>query len=144
MKALVFFLLYLLAIAACYPILQEAASWAKSLATTSASSKAQANVKQAAAAFASDVGTVSNSLNSLATATSTSSIKSLAQSGFNAEEDEDSHRAVLNSAAGSAGSTANGKIVKFTPTVLNGLKAIVKSPTTDTVKSNLSKIQSAR
>jgi len=143
MKASIFFLFQLLALASCYPVFQITSN----LATTTAaatSSKAQTKVKNAANAFASDVGTVSNSINKLATATDTKTIKSLASTGFSAEKDEDTHRAVLNTAAGFTGSSANAKIVKNTPIVLDGLQSIMQSPTTATVKKTLPKVQSSR
>lgn len=103
-----------------------------------------ASVKTAVSNFASDANTVSSSLNKLATTTDTTTIKSLASTAFQAESNEDAQRSVLASAAGSAGSSSNSKIVKNTPTVLNGLSAIMKKPTTANTKSNLATIENAR
>ncbi|KUJ19609.1 uncharacterized protein LY89DRAFT_642756 [Mollisia scopiformis] len=103
-----------------------------------------ASVKSAVQNFANDANTVSSSLNQLGSTTDTATIKSLATTAFKAESDEDGQRSVLASAAGSAGSASNSKIVKNTPTVLNGLSAIMKKPTVATTKSNLATIQNAR
>jgi hypothetical protein len=105
-----------------------------------------AAVQQATTNFAKDANTVSASLNQLPDETSANSIKSLATTAFNAESDEDAQRAVLAvaAAAGSAGSSSNTKIVQNTPTVLEGLKAIMQKPTAVTVKSNVATIQNSR
>ncbi|TVY71569.1 hypothetical protein LSUE1_G007615 [Lachnellula suecica] len=103
-----------------------------------------ASVMSAANAFAGDVATVSNSLNTLPSMTDTKMIKSLATAGYKAESDEDSHRAVLMTAAGSAGSTSNTKIVQNTPTVLTGLQNIMKNPTQATAMKNVATMEKAR
>ena len=144
------FFFSLVALATSYPIFHNAASsthslaQAKDTATTKTTSKAAANVQKAADAFAGDVATVSNSLNKLATTTDKSTIASLAKAGFVAEMDEDQHRAVLNTAAGSAGKSANAKIVKNTPVVLKGLQAMMNTPTQASVKKNLATVENAR
>lgn len=103
-----------------------------------------ASVKTAVSNFATDANTVSASLNKMGTTTDATMLKSLATTAFNAESDEDAQRSVLASAAGSAGSTSNSKIVKNTPTVLDGLSAIMKKPTAANTKTNLATIQDAR
>lgn len=112
--------------------------------TSSSKMPSMAAVQQAATNFAKDANTVSASLNQLPGETSTTNIKSLATTAFNAESDEDAQRAVLAAAAGSAGSSSNNKIVQNTPTVLKGLKAIMQNPIIATVKSNIATIQNAR
>ncbi|KAA8571235.1 hypothetical protein EYC84_000568 [Monilinia fructicola] len=71
-------------------------------------------------------------------------ISALAGQAFNAESNEDSQRAVLFAAAGNAGASANSKIVQNTPTVLNGLKAMMTAPSVFSVKANVASIQAAR
>lgn len=78
------------------------------------------------------------------TTTDTTQIKQLAQKGFAAESDEDSHRAVLNQAAGSAAKAANQKIVDNTPIVLNGLKSISQNPSMANVAKQLNTMEAAR
>ncbi len=112
--------------------------------STSSKLPSMAAVQQATTNFAKDANTVSASLNQLPDETSAANIKSLATTAFNAESDEDAQRAVLAAAAGSAGSSSNTKIVQNTPTVLKGLKAIMRNPTTATVKSNVATIQNSR
>jgi hypothetical protein len=111
-------------------------------ATTKANTPSAAQVKAAVSGFASDAKTVSAALNSLPTMTDKTAIASMAAKAFAAESDEDSQRAVLSAAAGSAGSSSNAKIVKNTPVVLNGLKAIQKNPAS--VKTNVNTIETAR
>ncbi|PQE17356.1 ppe family protein [Rutstroemia sp. NJR-2017a BVV2] len=111
-------------------------------ATTKANTPSAAQVKAAVSGFASDAKTVSAALNSLPTMTDKTAIASMAAKAFAAESDEDSQRAVLSAAAGSAGSASNAKIVKNTPVVLNGLKAIQKNPAS--VKTNVNTIETAR
>lgn len=111
---------------------------------SSSSKVTAAQVKSAVSGFANDANTVSSALNKLPTVTDKNQIAALAGTAFKAETDEDSQRSVLFSAAGSAGSSANSKIVKNTPTVLKGLKAIMTNPSTSSVKSNVATIQSAR
>jgi hypothetical protein len=103
-------------------------------------------VQSAADAFASDVATVSSSLNGIGGTTNTAQIKKLATAANTAELDEDSHRAVLFKAAGtgSAAASANQKIVKNTPIVLKGLQSIMKTPTTANAMKQLQTIESAR
>ncbi|CZR70137.1 uncharacterized protein PAC_20038 [Phialocephala subalpina] len=101
-----------------------------------------ASVKTASSNFATDANTVSASINKMGQTTDKNTIKSLATTAFNAESDEDAQRSVLAAAAGSAGKASNAKIVKNTPTVLDGLSAIMRNPAS--VKSNLQTIQNAR
>ncbi|KAF7869869.1 hypothetical protein EAF04_004653 [Stromatinia cepivora] len=103
-----------------------------------------AQVKSAVSGFANDANTVSAALNKLPSMTDRSDIASLAGKAFNAESDEDSQRSVLFAAAGSAGSSANSKIVKNTPAVLRGLKAMMINPTALSVKYNVATIEAAR
>ncbi|PMD40171.1 hypothetical protein L207DRAFT_528554 [Hyaloscypha variabilis F] len=130
---------------------KDSTSGGAAKATSGSSSKkpSMATVQQATTNFAKDANTVSASLNQLPDETSANSIKSLATTAFNAESDEDAQRAVLAvaaaaAAAGSAGSSSNTKIVQNTPTVLEGLKAIMQKPTAVTVKSNVATIQNSR
>ncbi len=109
-----------------------------------ASASSQKAVQSAASAFANDVSTVSSSLNGLGATTDKTKIKQLATAGFNAEKDEDSHRAVLFKAAGSTAKTANQKIVANTPTVLKGLQSIMQNPTAANTMKQLSTVESAR
>ncbi|ESZ92601.1 hypothetical protein SBOR_7018 [Sclerotinia borealis F-4128] len=127
--------------------LNEDVTTTKATSSSDSSRKSKvtaAQVKSAVSGFANDANTVSAALNKLPSMTDKSDIASLAGKAFNAESDEDSQRSVLLSAAGSAGSSANSKIVKNTPAVLNGLKAIMKNPSTSSVKSNVATIESAR
>lgn len=64
--------------------------------------------------------------------------------GVGADVRQDAQRAVLAAAAGSAGAKSNSLIVKNTPAVLTGLKAIMQNPTSATTKTNLKTIQAAR
>jgi len=130
---------------------KDSTSGGAAKATSGSSSKkpSMATVQQATTNFAKDANTVSASLNQLPDETSANSIKSLATTAFNAESDEDAQRAVLAvaaaaAAAGSAGSSSNTKIVQNTPTVLEGLKAIMQKPTAVMVKSNVATIQNSR
>ncbi|THV54535.1 hypothetical protein BGAL_0025g00560 [Botrytis galanthina] len=117
---------------------------ASSKATFASKKVTAAQVKSAVSGFASDANTVSAALNKLPSMTDKSDISALAGKAFAAESDEDSQRSVLFAAAGSAGSSANSKIVKNTPAVLKGLKAMVINPSTASVKSNVATIESAR
>ncbi|KAM0143539.1 hypothetical protein ACHAO1_000640 [Botrytis cinerea] len=117
---------------------------ASSKATSSSKKVTAAQVKSAVSGFASDANTVSAALNKLPTMTDKSAISSLAGKAFAAESDEDSQRSVLAAAAGSAGTSANSKIVKNTPAVLKGLKAMMTDPSTSSVKSNVATIENAR
>ncbi|CAL3966287.1 hypothetical protein PZA11_002985 [Diplocarpon coronariae] len=101
-------------------------------------------VQYAAGAFANDANTVSASLNALGTEQDPEKIRSLATTAFQAESDEDQRRNVLNTAGGSQAKAANALIVKNTPTVLDGLQAIMTDPTPATAKSNLQTIEDAR
>ncbi|TGO37555.1 hypothetical protein BHYA_0094g00180 [Botrytis hyacinthi] len=117
---------------------------ASSKALSSIRKVTAAQVKSAVSGFASDANTVSSALNKLPSMTDKSDISALAGKAFAAESDEDSQRSVLFAAAGSAGSSANSKIVKNTPAVLKGLKAMVINPSTASVKSNVATIEKAR
>ncbi|POS86489.1 hypothetical protein EPUL_006078 [Erysiphe pulchra] len=101
-------------------------------------------VMQAAANFAQDVGIVSNAINKMTSMTDQDAIKDTAQRAFNAESDEDNQRQILIAAAGSAGETANRKIQQYTPTVLDGLDAITKDPSPDSVQVNTKMMEDAR
>ncbi|KAB8298332.1 hypothetical protein EYC80_002059 [Monilinia laxa] len=103
-----------------------------------------AQVQSAVSGFANDANTVSAALNKLPSMTDPFQISALAGQAFSAESDEDSQRSVLFAAAGTAGAAANSKIVQNTPTVLNGLKAMMNAPSFLTVKSNVATIQAAR
>lgn len=116
----------------------------KDLAKAAAKKPTAAAVMAASKNFAKDANTVSASLNSLGSTTDTKQIKALSSKAFAAESDEDAQRSVLAAASGSAGSASNAKIVKNTPTVLDGLAAMMKSPSTKTVTANLAKIEDAR
>lgn len=125
--------------------LNENAATTKATSSAASSSKVTAaQVKAAVSGFANDANTVSSALNQLPGLTDKKQIASLAGKAFNAESDEDSQRAVLASAAGSAGSSSNSKIIKNTPAVLSGLKAIMNSPSTSSVTSNVATIEKAR
>ncbi|CAD6448449.1 797b3e93-7cf2-4514-84c7-ea348a3393fd-CDS [Sclerotinia trifoliorum] len=117
---------------------------AKKATSGSKSKVTAAQVKSAVSGFANDANTVSAALNKLPSMTDRSDIASLAGKAFNAESDEDSQRSVLFAAAGSAGSSANSKIVKNTPAVLKGLKAIMVNPSIISVKYNVATIEAAR
>ncbi|KAM3078429.1 hypothetical protein ACMFMG_006309 [Clarireedia jacksonii] len=110
--------------------------------TTNSNTPSPAQVQAAVSGFASDAKIVSAALNSLPTMTDGIAIAFTAAKAFAAESDEDSQRAVLAAAAGSAGSSSNAKIVKNTPVVLNGLKAIRNNPLS--VKTNVNTMQTAR
>ncbi|KAH8198203.1 hypothetical protein TruAng_007630 [Truncatella angustata] len=99
-------------------------------------------VQQAADNFASDVSTVSNSLNTLGTTTDTATRKKLANAGFKAESDEDNQRSVLFAAG--ANKDANTKILDNTPTVLDGLSSIAKDPSDDNTAKQLQTMETAR
>ncbi|KAH8896506.1 hypothetical protein GQ53DRAFT_585004, partial [Thozetella sp. PMI_491] len=101
-------------------------------------------VQNAANSFAGDVATVSSSLNGLGTTTDKNKIKQLATAGYNAELDEDQHRAVLFQAAGSSAKAANQKIVDNTPIVLKGLQSIMQNPTQANTAKQLNTIETAR
>lgn len=103
-----------------------------------------AQVQSAVSGFANDANTVSAALNKLPSMTDPFQISALAGQAFNAESNEDSQRAVLFAAAGNAGASANSKIVQNTPTVLNGLKAMMTAPSVFSVKANVASIQAAR
>lgn len=136
--------LNMFAVGTCLPIFLDITSGLHNLAAATASKATQSKVTNAANSFAGDVATVSNSINKLATTTDTKTIKSLATTGFKAEQDEDQHRAILSSAAGTSGNAANSKIVQYTPVVLDGLSAIMKSPSAATVKKTLPKVSAQR
>ncbi|KAI6247224.1 hypothetical protein HI914_05104 [Erysiphe necator] len=102
------------------------------------------SVSRAADNFAQDAGIVSNAINKMTSMTDQSAIKDAAQRAFDAESDEDNQRQILAAAAGSAGDSANGKIMKFTPTVLNGLNAIVMDPSPDSVQMNTKMMEDPR
>ncbi|KAI6249692.1 hypothetical protein HI914_01169 [Erysiphe necator] len=135
------------------PILQQ--SRAKSAANDATQSvKAASNstgnnitndsVQRAADGFAQDAGIVSNAINAMTSMTDQNAIKATAQRAFDAESDEDNQRKVLAAAAGTAGNSANSKIQKYTPTVLNGLKAITKDPSPDSVQKNTQMMEDPR
>ncbi|RKF53628.1 putative ppe family protein [Erysiphe neolycopersici] len=102
------------------------------------------SVARAADNFAQDAGIVSNAINKMTSMTDQDAIKATAQRAFDAESDEDNQRRILAAAAGSAGNTSNRKIMKFTPTVLNGLDAITKDPSPDSVMMNTQKMEDSR
>lgn len=125
--------------------LNENAATTKATSSAASSNKVTAaQVKAAVSGFANDANTVSSALNQLPGLTDKKQIASLAGKAFNAESNEDSQRAVLASAAGSAGSSSNSKIIKNTPAVLSGLKAIMNNPSTSSVTSNVATIEKAR
>jgi hypothetical protein len=99
-------------------------------------------VQQAANNFASDVSTVSNSLNTLGTTTDQATRKKLANTGFKAESDEDNQRSVLFAAGNNK--DANAKIVQNTPTVLDGLSSIAKDPSDANTAKQLQTMETAR
>lgn len=78
------------------------------------------------------------------TTTDRTQVKQLAQAGFDAETDEDQHRAVLNSAAGNTAKAANQKIVANTPIILDGLKSITQNPSMANVAKQLNTMEKAR
>ncbi|RKF61054.1 putative ppe family protein [Erysiphe neolycopersici] len=104
----------------------------------------QDSVRRAADNFAQDAGIVSNAINVMTSMTDQDAIKDTAMRAFKAESDEDKQRAVLAAAAGKAGATPNRKIQQFTPTVLDGLDAIAKDPSPDSVASNTKMMEDAR
>lgn len=104
----------------------------------------QDSVAIAANNFAQDAGIVSNALNVMTTMTDQEAIKATAMRAFKAESNEDNQRAVLFAAAGSAGATPNRKIQQFTPTVLDGLDAISKDASPDSVAKNVKMMEDAR
>ncbi|RDW70951.1 hypothetical protein BP6252_07514 [Coleophoma cylindrospora] len=123
----------------------KAATTTKAAAKAASTTKASAqSVQSAVSGFASDANTVSSSLNSLLTTTNTATIKSLATTAFARETNENSQRAVLAAASGTAATAANALIVKNTPIVLKGLQAIIDNPTAATAKSNVATISKAR
>ncbi|KAH8659851.1 hypothetical protein BX600DRAFT_51149 [Xylariales sp. PMI_506] len=99
-------------------------------------------VQQAADNFASDVSTVSHSLNTLGTTTSQTERVTLANAGYKAESNENAQRAVL-FAAGS-NTNANTKIVDNTPTVLDGLSSIASNPSDANTEKQLATMEAAR
>ncbi|TQS34786.1 hypothetical protein Golomagni_04819 [Golovinomyces magnicellulatus] len=101
-------------------------------------------VSQAADNFARDAGIVSNALNTLPAMTDKKQIQSTAQEAFEAETDEDNQRSVLAAAAGSSGRVPDGKIKKFTPTVLDSLKEMARKGTTTSVQKNIPIIEGVR
>ncbi|CCU81471.1 hypothetical protein BGHDH14_bgh06570 [Blumeria hordei DH14] len=101
-------------------------------------------VSVAAKSFANDANTVSNALNQLPGMTDRSSIIAMSKKAYFAELDEDKHRDVLARAAGADGQVSNGKIMKFTPAVLDGLKEMYTSGTPAKVNQNIPAIQRAR
>ncbi|KAI9641720.1 hypothetical protein NHQ30_009576 [Ciborinia camelliae] len=114
-------------------------------ATKETSSSVTADqVQSAVSGFAKDANTVSGVLNILPSVTNPLQIGALATAAFNAESNEDSQRSVLFAAAGNAGASANAKIVSNTPAVLNGLKAMMTSPSVFSVKANVAPIEAAR
>lgn len=125
-------------------------SSSKSSATNSTSSSMSTKnpskdmVMQAAANFEQDVGIVSNAINKMTSMTDQDAIRDTAQRAFDAESDEDNQRQILIAAAGSTGATSNRKIQQFTPTVLNGLDAITKDPSPDSVQMNTQLMEDAR
>ncbi|CAD6501443.1 BgTH12-01695 [Blumeria graminis f. sp. triticale] len=102
------------------------------------------SVSVAAKSFANDANTVSNALNQLPGMTDRNSIIAMSKKAYFAELDEDKHRDVLARAAGSDGQVSNGKIMKFTPAVLDGLKEMYTSGTPAKVNQNIPAIQRAR
>lgn len=66
--------------------------------------------------------------NTVGNTTDKGEIRQLASQGFEAEQDENQHRAVLNGAAGNDAGQANQKIVDNTPAVLDGLQSIMRNP----------------
>ncbi|KAK8064297.1 hypothetical protein PG996_008949 [Apiospora saccharicola] len=101
-----------------------------------------AAVQKAADNFAGDVSIVSNSLNTLITTTNTAARTKLAKAGFDAETDEDNQRSVL--FASGKNTAANGLIVKFTPTVLDGLKSIQNNPSQANTEKQVKTMETAR
>ncbi|KAK8113581.1 hypothetical protein PG984_014107 [Apiospora sp. TS-2023a] len=101
-----------------------------------------AAVQKAADNFAGDVSIVSNSLNTLITTTNTAARTKLAKAGFDAETDEDNQRSVL--FASGKNTAANGLIVKFTPTVLDGLKSIQNNPSQANTEQQVKTMETAR
>lgn len=101
-----------------------------------------AAVQKAANNFAGDVSIVSNSLNTLVTTTNTAQRTKLAKAGFDAETDEDNQRSVLFAAG--KNTAANGLIVKFTPTVLDGLKSIQNNPSQANTEKQVKTMETAR
>lgn len=101
-----------------------------------------AAVQKAADNFAGDVSIVSNSLNTLITTTNTAQRTKLAKAGFDAETDEDNQRSVLFAAG--KNTAANGLIVKFTPTVLDGLKSIQNNPSQANTEQQVKTMETAR
>ncbi|KAK7968018.1 uncharacterized protein PG986_002295 [Apiospora aurea] len=101
-----------------------------------------AAVQKAADNFAGDVSIVSNSLNTLITTTNPAQRSKLAKSGFDAETDEDNQRSVLFAAG--KNTQANGLIVKFTPTVLDGLKSIQNNPSQANTEQQVKTMETAR
>ncbi|KAK6815695.1 hypothetical protein PG995_015983 [Apiospora arundinis] len=101
-----------------------------------------AAVQKAADNFAGDVSIVSNSLNTLITTTNTAQRSKLAKAGFDAETDEDNQRSVLFAAG--KNTAANGLIVKFTPTVLDGLKSIQNNPSQANTEKQVKTMETAR
>ena len=87
--------------------------------------------------FLGDVQLVSNAINMLGSgdAKDPDTMRRLAQLAFNAEINEDEQRAIMLQSAGQAGNEANDNILTFTPTVLNGLQAIVDNPTPENAKA---------
>lgn len=116
-----------------------------STAAAASGKKPTANAVQTAADnFAKDANTVSASLNQLPSETDATKIKALATTAFKAESDEDAQRAVLFAADPNGGASANTKIVKNTPTVLDGLSNIQKNPTPQNVAKMVDTISAAR
>ncbi|KAK8013099.1 hypothetical protein PG991_010474 [Apiospora marii] len=101
-----------------------------------------AAVQKAANNFAGDVSVVSNSLNTLITTTNTAQRTKLAKAGFDAETDEDNQRSVLFAAG--KNTAANALIVKFTPTVLDGLKSIQNNPSQANTEQQVKTMETAR
>ncbi|RKF75981.1 putative ppe family protein [Golovinomyces cichoracearum] len=102
------------------------------------------SVSQAADNFARDAGIVSNALNTLPAMTDKKQIQSTAQKAFEAETDEDDQRSVLAAAAGFSGLSPDGKIKKFTPTVLKSLKEMARIGTPTSVQKNVPIIEEVR
>lgn len=102
------------------------------------------SVQLAADSFKRDATVVSQNLNSLGTETDPTNINALATKAFSAESDENAQRAVLALAAGSSAAQSNQLIMDNTPTVLNGLSAIMADPTPQTANTQLQSIEAAR
>lgn len=111
----------------------------------SSNSKTSAeNVSQAVNGLARNTETVTRELNALPLIQDKKYIQDSARAAYDAASNQDSHRSVLAATAGSAGRSSSDEIIKFMPTVLSGLSAIMQSGTIKSMMENIPVIQDTR